>query len=319
MEMIKVDPATDFNFVPSEFVPFRDRAVCERVRKISGKDLEKHNNPDFKIKVMMNPHPVVIGHIFSKIKESDEKDKKLTIILGNPEPDTYIPVAELINYFQVNCRNVHIFAMDEWADENGNIAPETYRSGFAHSMLKYFVYQIDEKLRMPLKNVFYPTNKNFANYSEMITECGGGGADVCYSSPGWAGHIAFIDPVEEYLTDDIDEYLKKGALIVKVHPLTIAQNSLHGVFGQSGYMAAVPPKAATIGPADVVRSRERIEIHSLLTCNTFSSWQRMTSRLILHGPVTPLVPSSILQLLKTQVYVSEELAAPFDCWETVGY
>ncbi len=46
--------------------------------------------------------------------------------------------------------------MDEWADEDGNIAPETYKAGFAHSLLKYFVYQIDEKLRMPIDNVFYP-------------------------------------------------------------------------------------------------------------------------------------------------------------------
>jgi glucosamine-6-phosphate deaminase len=313
------EPVTDFEFDPADFVPFKDRKECERIRKISGKDLEKHKNPDFKIKVMLNPHPVVIGDIFTRIKNSDDQNKKVTLILGNPEPDTYIPVAELINYHKVNCRNVNIFAMDEWADQDGNIAPETYKAGFAHSLLKYFVYQIDEELRMPLGNVFYPTNKNIRRYSDMITETGEGGADVCYSSPGWTGHVAFVDPVSEFLTDNIDEYLKQDARIVSPHPLTIAQNSLHGIFGQSGYIADVPPKAATIGPADVARARERIEIHSLLTCNTFSSWQRMTSRLVLHGPVTPLVPSSILQLMKTQVYVSNEIAAPFDCWETVGY
>jgi hypothetical protein len=109
------------------------------------------------------------------------------------------------------------------------------------------------------------------------------------------------------------------ARIVDLHPLTVAQNSLHGVFGQSGYIADVPPKAATIGPIDVKNARERIEVHALLTNSTFSSWQRMTSRLVLHGPVTPLVPSSMLQLMKTQVLVSDELAAPFDCWEKVGY
>ena len=44
---IITDPATDFNFVPAEYVPFKDREVCERLRKISGTDLEKHPNPDF--------------------------------------------------------------------------------------------------------------------------------------------------------------------------------------------------------------------------------------------------------------------------------
>ncbi len=319
------EPATDFKFQPADFVPFKDRELCEKLRKISGTDLEKHPNPNFKIKVMMNPHPVLIATLFARIKEASEKGKKITLILGNPEPDTYIPLAQLINYFKVDCRNVHLFAMDEWADERGNIAPETYKAGFAHSMLKYLVYQIDEKLRMPLSNVHYPTNQNIANYSDMITECGEGGADICSSSPGWTGHMAFIDPIPEFMPSmkdgkyDIDEWLNMKARVVGLHPLTVAQNSLHGVFGQSGYIQDVPPKAATIGPVDVKNARERIEVHALLTNGTFSSWQRMTSRLVLHGPVTPLVPSSMLQLMDTQVLVSDELAAPFDCWEKVGY
>ncbi|MDD6308558.1 MAG: hypothetical protein PUB07_04270 [Clostridia bacterium] len=319
MDNIIFDPPTDFKFVPGDYVPFKDREVCERLRKISGKDLEKHPNPDFNIKVMMNPHPVLIATLFSRIKEASENNKKITLILGNPEPETYIPLAQLINYFGVDCKNVHIFAMDEWADDQGNIAPETYKAGFAHSMLKYLVFQIDEKLRMPMENVHYPTNKNIGDYSKMITDCGEGGADICSSSPGWTGHMAFIDPVSEFITDNMEEYLQQEAKIVTLHPLTVAQNSLHGVFGQSGYIADVPPKAATIGPVDVKNARERIEVHALLTNNTFSSWQRMTSRLVLHGPVTPLVPSSMLQLMKTQVYVSEEIAAPFECWEKVGY
>ena len=319
MKDIIFDPPTKSDFKCGDYVPFKDREVCERLRKISGTDLEKHENPDFHIKVMMNPHPVLIATLFSRLKAASEAGKKYTMILGNPEPETYIPLAQLINYFQVDCRKLHIFAMDEWADDMGNIAPETYEAGFAHSMLKYFVYQIDPKLRMPLENVHYPTNKNIGYYSKLITEIGEGGADICSSSPGWTGHMAFIDPVDEFMTDDIDEWLNMEARIVTLHPLTVAQNSLHGVFGQSGYIASVPPKAATIGPVDVKNARERIEVHALLTNNTFSSWQRMTSRLVLHGPVTPAIPSSMLQLMKTQVYVSEEIAAPFECWEKVGY
>ena len=49
------EPATKFNFNPSEFVPFKDREVCERVRKMSGKELEKREDwwhPEFNVKVM---------------------------------------------------------------------------------------------------------------------------------------------------------------------------------------------------------------------------------------------------------------------------
>ncbi len=309
----------EFTFDPAPFVPFRDKEVMDRVRKISGKDLEKHPNKNFKIKVLVNPHPIFVADMFTKIKESDEKDQNVVMVLPNPEPDTYMPVAELINLHRVDCRNVYLFAQDEWADQDGNIAPITYRAGFAYSLIKYFVMQIDEELRMPMENIITPTNENIADYSKLITDRGEGGADIIYTSPGWAGHIAFIDPIDDWMTENIDDYLKQDAKVVNLHPLTIAQNSLHGCFGQSGDIGNVPPKAATIGPADIVRAKQRIEIHALQTNFTFSSWQRMTSRLILHGPVTPLVPSSIFQLLDTNVYVSEEIAAPFDCWEKVGY
>ena len=317
-----------FTFKPADWVPYKDfdPEMMARLRAMKPEDLLAPNpNSKAKIIITKGVDAYEIADMFTHIKESDDYDRPFIMISGNPCPDTYIPLANLINQFRVNCRNLICFPMDEWADDQGNIAPETYKAGFAHSMLKYLVYQIDEKLRMPLENVHYPTTKNIADYSKMITDCGEGGADICSSSPGWTGHMAFIDPVSEFLPSmkdgqyDIDEWLSMEARVVTLHPLTVAQNSLHGVFGQSGYVADVPPKAATIGPSDVKNARERIEVHALLTNNTFSSWQRMTSRLVLHGPVTPLVPSSMLQLMKTQVYVSEEIAAPFECWEKVGY
>ena len=322
MQEIITDPAPKFDFKCGEYVPFKDRELCEKLRKMSGKELEKHEDwqhPEFNVKVIMNPHPILISTLFSRLKAASEAGRPFSMILGNPEPETYIPLAQLINYFQVDCSKVSIFAEDEWADDQGNIAPETYEAGFVHSMLKYFVYQIDPKLRMPLENVHYPTNKNISYYSKLINDVTEGGADIISTSPGWTGHVAFVDPVPDFVRDDVEEWLNLEARIVTLHPMTVAQNSLHGVFGQSGYIASVPPRAATIGPVDVQRAKERIEVHALLTNNTFSSWQRMTSRLVTHGPVTPLVPSSMLQRWKTQVYISEELAAPFDCWEKVGY
>jgi hypothetical protein len=62
-----------------------------------------------------------------------------------------------------------------------------------------------------------------------------------------------------------------------------------------------------------------MELHCITTMGTVAAWQRMISRLALYGPVTMQVPSSILQLMPTTVYVSEEIAKGFGCWETVGY
>ena len=100
-----VDPATKFDFQPHEFVPFKDKAVLERVRNMSGKELEQREDwwhPEFQVKVMMNPHPVLIATLFERLRAASEAGKTFTMILGNPEPDTYIPLAQLINYFQVD-------------------------------------------------------------------------------------------------------------------------------------------------------------------------------------------------------------------------
>jgi 6-phosphogluconolactonase/glucosamine-6-phosphate isomerase/deaminase len=303
----------------ADFVPYKDKKVLNRVRDLHGEALTKHANPDFKINIVSSPGMVWAADMIARIQRSDLEDKKLVMILPNPCPGIYENVAAAINGLRINCRNVYVFTMDEWADENGHIAPPDYKSGFTYSQLKYFYGKIDADLRMPLTNIRYPTTKNISAYSAMITDCGNGGADICYSGPGWAGHIAFIDPLTPEFSDDLDEFLKQDARVVTLNPMTIMQNSLHGVFGQSGDIASVPPRAATIGPADVKRAKNRMESHDLVTGGSFSSWQRMISRLILHGEVTPLVPASILQLMKTKVYVSDAIAAPIECMERTGY
>lgn len=311
---------TKFSFTPAQWIPFKDQEVLERVRNIPREKMEQHSNPDFKIKIVPSFGAIFVADMVMRMQQSDVLDQPLVMIIPNPDPVSYIQVAQLVNRFSINCRNVHIFAMDEWADEQGNIAPVTYQAGFSYSFMKYLVNEIDEKLRMPLSQVHYPTNKIAGDYTKMICDAGNGGADICYSGPGWAGHVGFVDPMTpEFACETTEEFLEMGARIVTLHPLTIAQNSLHGCFGQSGDIANVPPKAFTIGPLDVKNAKHRMEMHGITTCGTYSAWQRMMSRLVLYGPVTPLVPSSILQLFKTSVYVSEAIAAPFGCDELMGY
>lgn len=309
-----------FNFKPADFVPYKNEEVLERCRNIKREDMEKHPNPNFRIHIVPSPDAIWIGDMVARMQRSDLCDEKVTMIFPNPCPVEYQSAVEVINRLNINLRNVHIFGMDEWADEDGNVAPLDYKAGFGHSMMKYFYGKIREDLRMPIEQMHYFTTENVKDYSKMICEVGEGGADVCYSGPGWTGHIAFIDPcTPEFACDSLDEFINMNARIVTLNPMTIMQNSLHGVFGCSGDIANVPPRAATIGPLDVKNSRNRLEMHAITTFGSYSAWQRMTSRLVCYGEVTPLVPSSILQLWDTDVYVSESIAEPFDCYEEMGY
>jgi glucosamine-6-phosphate deaminase len=87
----------------------------------------------------------------------------------------------------------------------------------------------------------------------------------------------------------------------------------------SGDIAAVPPKAATIGPAQIIGAKFRMEQHDLTIHGTSTSWQRLITRLCLHGPVTPKLPTSIHQLLKTDCYVTETAARDIEPDWDKGY
>ena len=309
---------TSFEFEPSQWVPFKDKKEIERVANIKKEDIEKHDNPDFKISVIPDADIELnwITDMVKRLKHSAETGERVVMILPNPAP-TYRHVARLINACNIDCRNLYAFAMDEYADENGKIAPEGWEFGFTHAMLKYFYYQIDEKLRPPKKQIVGFTDENINDYSKMIMYAGG--ADICYSGPGWTGHLAFIEPDAPEFQVSLEEWKTMGARITTLSPFTLAQNSLHGSFGKSGNLAAVPPKAATIGPLDVINAKNRIDTHAITVHGTTTAWQRFISRLVLHGPVTPLVPESILQTLKTDVFVSETIAQNIETDWNKGY
>jgi 6-phosphogluconolactonase/glucosamine-6-phosphate isomerase/deaminase len=305
-----------FNFKPAPWIPFTDQAELDRCRSLNGTALEQHWNPDFRIKVVADPRMLFVADCFTRIKLSDERDEKLVMVFPNPWPIAYQAIAELISRFQVNCRNVHIFAMDEWANENGEVAPLDYRAGLGHSFVKYFYGAIDEEYRMPFQQVHYFTNENIKSYSDILDDVGDGGADVIYSACGWPGHIAFIDPnTEEFRASSMEEYKQMGSRFVTQHPLTIAENSLFPIFGSSGDVANVPPHAVTIGPRDIQHARLRFDMHSFTELDGVSSWQRMISRLAMHGPVTMQIPMSLNQELRSDVYVSRSIARPIECVE----
>lgn len=308
----------DFTFQPASFIPFRNTEVLGRVRALSGDDLIGHENPDFRINIIDDDMPGIISvaDMFHEIVSARDEGRNCVLITPNPNPG-YRHLAWLINKFRVNCSHVTTFNMDEWADEDGNIADESYAGSFIRATKKFWFNEIAEDLRMPESQVVYPTTKNITHYSDMLQEAGN--ADACYSGPGWSGHLAFIEPDVPEWSPDLEEFLTQGARLTSLHPLTVAQNSLHGSFGASGDLTAVPPMAATIGPLDVARSRRRIETHAITTAGTNVSWQRAISRLVLHGPVTPQVPSSILQRLGAEVYVTRTMAAPIHANELFQY
>ena len=306
--------AKEWRFEPAKFLSFRDQEVCDRVRRIRKKDLCKHPNKDFKIRIIEDEGNLFFQfatHFAAGIKRAREEGRQFVVILPAPWPH-YRWVAHLINVMRLDCSHVHTFNMDEWADQDGNAAPADWAHGFQHWMRRDLFSRIDSDLRMPEEQIHFPNRDNVAAYSRMIEDLGG--ADVCYGGIGWCGHVAFFEShLGEEFGDDVAAYLEAGARLVELHPVTIMQSTVYNDGGRAGDWAYVPPMAYTVGPRDLKNSR-LVSFWNTGYAGGGFAWQRFITRLAAHGPVTPLVPASILQVLRSDLTVLGAVADDYD-WD----
>jgi glucosamine-6-phosphate deaminase len=287
----------EFRYALADFISFRDREACERVRGITRAEIAEHANPEFLIRVVDDPvqlYREFAEDIVGRIRAAAEEGRDFVGIFPIGPMPQYAIAARLINEQRVSCRHVHSFNMDEYANEDGDTPPASWPGSFQKAMLEGFFAEIDPKLRPREENIHFPTREKVGDYSKLIEELGG--ADVCYGGIGWGGHIAFWEPqLGDEFGGDLDAYVQAGARLVELHPMTIMQNALHSFGGDWSW---VPPKANTIGPREIMGARHRsFWLDGDLGGGV--SWQRFIARLVAHGPVSTYVPGSILQTAST--------------------
>jgi glucosamine-6-phosphate deaminase len=282
-----------FEYDLAAFLPFRDREACARVRSIRREQLTEHPNPDFRIRLEPDRdafYTAFAEDLLGRIRAARDEGRELTLILPvGPMPQYEIAV-RAINEERLSLQHVHTFNMDEYADQDGRTAPASWPGSFARAMWERFFARIDAELRPPEDQIHFPSHDTIGDYSKRIADRGG--ADACYGGIGWSGHIAFWEPQLglEY-AGDLEAYKQAEARIVELHPMTIMQNALHSFGGDWSW---VPPRAATIGPRDILGAAHRsFWLDGDLGGDV--SWQRFIARLVAHGPVNELVPGSLLQ------------------------
>jgi glucosamine-6-phosphate deaminase len=287
----------EFDYGLARFISFRDRDACERVRRIGRAELTEHSNPDFQIRIVDDPaefYRRFAEDLVGRIRAARDEGRTFVAILPVGPMPQYELAARTINAERLSLAHVHTFNMDEYANEDGVTAPETWPGSFKRAMLERFFGLIDPELRPPDDQIHFPTTEAIAGYSARIEELGG--ADCCYGGIGWCGHIAFWEShLGEEFAGDLEAYKQAGARLVELHPMTIMQNALHSFGGDWSW---VPPKANTIGPREILGARHR----SFWLDGDFGggvSWQRFIARLVAHGPVSEFVPGSILQTART--------------------
>jgi glucosamine-6-phosphate deaminase len=297
---------SEFTYDLAPFLPFRDREACGRARAIPRARLTEHANPEFRISIVDDRRAFYerfARDLVDRIRAArDDRRPFVAILPVGPMPQYDIAV-RLINEERLSLEHVHTFNMDEYADEDGVTAPASWPGSFQRAMQEHFFGRIDERLRPPASQIHFPTTDAIGDYSSRLAALGG--ADVCYGGIGWSGHIAFWEPQlgAEY-EGDLAAYRQAGARLVELHPMTIMQNALHSFGGDWSW---VPPKANTIGPADVLGARHRsFWLDGDLGGGV--SWQRFIARLVAHGPVNELVPGSLLQTARTDYTILGNVA-----------
>lgn len=295
-----------FKFAPAEWLPIRDQALLDHLVTESVADHQGnvYENPNFEFQMVWDVHNYFVTDLFQRIRLSDVKDEKLVLILPSPENAVFISVAENLNKYNVSCRNVHIFFLYEYANENGDVAP--WQSPYSRSghFMRYFYDRLKAELRMPMEQIHFWTKENVESYSDMIAA--EGGADVAYTTLSWYGGIGAID-AESFPAETMEELLQMGSRYVPLTLETGAMDSLRGMFGCSGDVGNVPPYAVTVGPKDLAAAKYGMHMEFLTPCGGNPSLQKFSLKLALLGPVDPTNPACIMRLYPGTCYAAPEV------------
>lgn len=300
---------SSFGVAPAEWLPVRDRELLDRIamEDLSGWQGKRYENPDFEMKVVWDVHTWFAADLFVRIRRSDEENKKLVLILPSPENAVYISLTEALNKYSVSCRNVHVFFLYEYANEQGDVAP--WQSPYSRSghFVRWFYEKLRPELRMPFEQLHFFTKENTANYSALIEA--EGGADLACTALSWSGGIGAID-AESFAAKSWEEFITLGSRFVTPMPEMIAHDSLRGMFGCSGDIGNVPPCAVTVGPKDILNARELLDVEYMTACGGTPAQQKMPLKLALMAPAAPNNPAALLRFCSGRCLVSAQVAAP---------
>lgn len=213
-------------------------------------------------------------------------------ICGPIGPTEQLPlVARLVNSLGLDLKKLdaHFWGMDEWV-EDGQPVPATHPLSFAKADMDLCFNRIDKKLRMPTRNIHFPTG-DLAAYSKSYDSVR---CLVMQGGQGEVKHWAFNDPPKragKYKNEPPPpaKYRKLKTRVVDLHPMTVIQNARTS---GGGYVPAVPLQACSVGPVETWKA-DRVSIwHAGTHDNPFG--QRLTALMISKKLPDSAVPMSLL-------------------------
>jgi len=269
-----------------------DNEILMEAARLTPEDLLQLQRPGFKIVFYDTLERFYAAEALEYVnvwKQSTADNPKG--LCGPIGPTEQLPlVAQIVNDLEVDVRDGYFWGMDEWV-LNGKEVSIDYPLSFAKADMELCFNRIDKKFRMPDSHIRFPKADTLAEYTASYddVEC-----LIMQGGQGEVKHWAFNDPVmrEGAYADNPpspEEYRKKSARKVDLHPMTIIQNARTS---GGGVVSNVPSQALTVGPAETWKS-EKISIwHPGMHDNPFG--MRLTALMISKKIPDSSVPMSLL-------------------------
>lgn len=269
-----------------------DTDILNDAAKLSEKDILQLERPGFIIKFYDSLDSFYLAEALEYIncwEKSTFSDP--TGICGPIGPIEQLPlVAQVVNDLEIDIKNGHFWAMDEWY-MNGREVPISHPLSFAKTNQELCFNRINKKFRMPDGNIHFLKASNIDEYSKSFNQI------KCLIMQGGQGevkHWAFNDPVKRagiYKDNppSYEEYKKFGTRVVDLHPITLIQNARTS---EGGAIYNIPSQAITVGPIETWKA-DKVSIWQAGNHdNPFG--MRLTSLMVSKKIIDTSVPMSIL-------------------------
>lgn len=253
---------------------------------------------------------MMMGHeIALTIKKAKDRGKKLALIFPVGPMGMYQWAVYFLREWNVDCKHVTGFNMDEWSDKEGNTLDPNARGSFQNAMMDAFYGPLGD-LTVPEDQRNFATKQFLPHYAEKIEKIRQtGGELVTVYGIGRVFHIAFWEPhfAADY-KDEAEWKQQTHRFGAKLHPLTIEQNALHSFKSRT---TQVPAFANTIGPGLFLQSDKMIGGCDG-TYNRDLMWQGMSFWVALRYGPDMWVPASFVPTLPGKLFYIKELGGPLE-------
>lgn len=196
----------------------------------------------------------------------------------------YEPFTNIVNQERISLKNLVVFHMDECLDWEGNLLPKNHPYNFRTFMEKHFYTPIQDDLKVPPENRFFPEPSNIDLIKEKINEST---IDVTLGGWGQDGHIAYNQARRHPFSKISIDELRNSELRIQNNNLDTIITLGHRSFGAAYQF--VPPMSITLGVKECL-SAKKVRLYS-----DTGAWKQTALRVALFSEITAEYPMTLLQ------------------------